>query len=220
MGLAAADSCIWCRHSAWWRISMTPICSASRTWRLLACMLGAFACLNARKFEPGGWADRAGGGGQGVPVHGDRLPDLSAVLEGDGFDDPRALTLDDGGSCRCRSGGSPAPSRTWEPGRWAWFSATTKAGSPSAPSEVSATRTSRSWPSPTACSAPIPADGEARDGWKVNIANLDFATVNKLILMSALILGGLYVGLMPKKANRNQATSRAIEYALLILAHL
>jgi Glycosyltransferase family 87 len=62
----------------------------------------------------------------------------------------------------------------------------------------------------------IPADGEARDGWQVNVASLSFATVNKIILMSAVVLGGLYVGLMPRKANRNQVSS-AIEYALLIL---
>ena len=40
----------------------------------------------------------------------------------------------------------------------------------------------------------IPADGEAKDGWRVNVADLDFATVNKVILLSALALGGLYVG--------------------------
>jgi Glycosyltransferase family 87 len=62
----------------------------------------------------------------------------------------------------------------------------------------------------------IPADAEARDGWRVNVANLDFATVNKIILLSAMVLGGLYVGLMPRKANRNR-TSSAIEYALLVL---
>ena len=62
----------------------------------------------------------------------------------------------------------------------------------------------------------IPADGEARDGWKVNVADLDFATVNKVILGFALALGGLYVGLMPGKAARNQVSS-AIEYALLVL---
>jgi hypothetical protein len=62
----------------------------------------------------------------------------------------------------------------------------------------------------------IPADAEARDGWRVNLVDLNFATVNKIILMSALVLGILYVGLMPRKANRNQ-TSSAIEYALLAL---
>jgi hypothetical protein len=62
----------------------------------------------------------------------------------------------------------------------------------------------------------IPADGEARDGWRVNVASLSFPTVNKIILMSALVLGGAYVALMPRKANRNQVSS-AIEYALLAL---
>ena len=62
----------------------------------------------------------------------------------------------------------------------------------------------------------IPADGEAKDGWRVNVASLGFATVNKVIALSALVLGGLYVGLMPRKANRNR-TSSSIEYALLVL---
>ena len=62
----------------------------------------------------------------------------------------------------------------------------------------------------------IPADGEARDGWRVNVANLDFATVNKIILLSALTLGGLYVGLMPRRGHGNPRTS-AIEFALLTL---
>jgi hypothetical protein len=62
----------------------------------------------------------------------------------------------------------------------------------------------------------IPADGEAKDGWRVNVADLDFATVNKIILGFAVALGGLYVGLMPRKESRNQVSS-AIEYALLIL---
>jgi hypothetical protein len=62
----------------------------------------------------------------------------------------------------------------------------------------------------------IPADGEARDGWRVNLASLDFATVNKIILVAALAQGLLYIGLMPRKANRNRVSS-SIEYALLIL---
>jgi hypothetical protein len=62
----------------------------------------------------------------------------------------------------------------------------------------------------------IPADGEARDGWKVNLADLDFATVNAIIALSALGLGGLYVALMPWKATRT-GTAASIEYALLIL---
>lgn len=62
----------------------------------------------------------------------------------------------------------------------------------------------------------IPADAEAKDGWKVNLASLDFAVVNKIILASALVLGGLYIGVMPARANRTRATS-AIEAALLLL---
>jgi Glycosyltransferase family 87 len=63
---------------------------------------------------------------------------------------------------------------------------------------------------------PIPADGEAKDGWKVNVASLDFSTVNKIIALSALGLGGLYVGLMPRKGRRT-GTTASIEYALLVL---
>ncbi len=62
----------------------------------------------------------------------------------------------------------------------------------------------------------IPADGEAKDGWKVNLADLDFATVNAIIAITALGLGGLYVGLMPRKGRRT-GTTASIEYALLIL---
>ena len=62
----------------------------------------------------------------------------------------------------------------------------------------------------------IPADAEARDGWKVNLASLDFAAVNKIILGSALLLGGLYVGLMPSRSRRSREAA-SIEYALLIL---
>jgi hypothetical protein len=62
----------------------------------------------------------------------------------------------------------------------------------------------------------IPADAEARDGWRVNLASLDFATVNKIILAAAMVLGLFYIGLMPKQANRNRVSS-SIEYALLIL---
>jgi hypothetical protein len=62
----------------------------------------------------------------------------------------------------------------------------------------------------------IPADGEARDGWQVNLASLSFSAVNKIILMSAMVLGLLYIGLMPPKANRSRIAS-AIEYGLLTL---
>ncbi len=62
----------------------------------------------------------------------------------------------------------------------------------------------------------IPADGEAKDNWKVNLVDLDFLTVNAIIALSALGLGGLYVGLMPWKATRT-GTAASIESALLIL---
>ena len=62
----------------------------------------------------------------------------------------------------------------------------------------------------------IPADGEARDGWKVNVAGLSFGAVNKIILGMALALGGLFVGLMPWKGPPNRPVA-AIEGALLIL---
>ena len=62
----------------------------------------------------------------------------------------------------------------------------------------------------------IPADGEAHDGWQVNVASLSFETVNKIILASALILGGLYVGLMPWRAPLTGPVA-AIEGALLLL---
>ncbi len=62
----------------------------------------------------------------------------------------------------------------------------------------------------------IPADGEAHDGWKVNVASLSFATVNKIILASALFLGTLYVALMPWRAPRTGPVA-AIEGALLLL---
>jgi hypothetical protein len=62
----------------------------------------------------------------------------------------------------------------------------------------------------------IPADGEAGDGWKVNLASLDFPTVNRLILLSAALLGTLYISLMPRRDNRTRLTT-AIEGALLLL---
>ena len=62
----------------------------------------------------------------------------------------------------------------------------------------------------------IPADGEAHDGWKVNIASLGFGAVNRIILAAAIVLGGLYVGLMSWKMPR-PGPILATEGALLIL---
>ena len=65
----------------------------------------------------------------------------------------------------------------------------------------------------------IPADAEARDGWKVNLASLPFGVVNKVILASAVLLGGLFVALMPWKRPEGEAVGPAasIEVALLLL---
>ena len=62
----------------------------------------------------------------------------------------------------------------------------------------------------------IPADGEARDGWQVNVASLSFAAVNRLIMASAAALGTLYVALMPWRGPRTREVA-ALEGALLLL---
>jgi len=62
----------------------------------------------------------------------------------------------------------------------------------------------------------IPADAEAKDGWKVNLASLTFPAVNRIILASAALLGGLYVALRPWK-RPGAGPASAIEGALLLL---
>ena len=52
-----------------------------------------------------------------------------------------------------------------------------------------------------------------------NVANLSFSTVNRLIVGAALLLGLIYVAVMPAQARRNNETD-AIEFALLILLML
>lgn len=52
-----------------------------------------------------------------------------------------------------------------------------------------------------------------------NFADLDFATVNRLIVGSALILGLIFVGAIPRRDRRTRETD-AIEFALLILLML
>lgn len=49
-----------------------------------------------------------------------------------------------------------------------------------------------------------------------NLADLDFATVNRIILACALALGLIYVGVMPRRERRSSETD-AIEFALLLL---
>ncbi len=52
-----------------------------------------------------------------------------------------------------------------------------------------------------------------------NIADLKFATVNGIILGSALLLGLVYIGVMPRRTRRTAETD-AIEFALLLLLML
>ena len=62
----------------------------------------------------------------------------------------------------------------------------------------------------------IPADGEAADGWKINVADLGFRSVNAVILLTVLSLCGYYVTSMPR-AGRQSERSDAIEVAMLLL---
>jgi hypothetical protein len=50
----------------------------------------------------------------------------------------------------------------------------------------------------------------------VNFTDLDFKTVNKIILAAALVLGLAFVGAMPRRQQRTRETD-AIEFALLLL---
>ncbi|MGI9089121.1 MAG: glycosyltransferase family 87 protein [Chthoniobacterales bacterium] len=52
-----------------------------------------------------------------------------------------------------------------------------------------------------------------------NFADLEFATVNRLIVVGALLLGLIFILVMPRRAGRNRATD-AMEFALLILLML
>jgi hypothetical protein len=60
----------------------------------------------------------------------------------------------------------------------------------------------------------IPADGEADLGWKVNLVDLDFKTVNRIIAGASLALCLFYVAMMPRAGNRNRVTD-GIEAAML-----
>lgn len=62
----------------------------------------------------------------------------------------------------------------------------------------------------------IPANGEARDNWYVNVASLDFKTVNKLLAAAALMFGLFYVVVMPPTRLRSGKTDAA-EMAMLLL---
>jgi hypothetical protein len=60
---------------------------------------------------------------------------------------------------------------------------------------------------------PVPADGEAKDGWRVNIADLSFSEVNAFVVATALALCVFYIAAMP----RTRACDGAGETAMLLL---
>jgi len=62
----------------------------------------------------------------------------------------------------------------------------------------------------------IPANGEAKDNWYVNVASLDFKTVNKILAGSALCFGLFYIAVMPPTRLRSSKTDAA-EMAMLTL---
>jgi hypothetical protein len=62
----------------------------------------------------------------------------------------------------------------------------------------------------------IPADGESRDGWHVNVASLGFKEVNAFIVLTALSLCAFYLVTMPRYRDRTDR-SDALEQAMLLL---
>ncbi len=62
----------------------------------------------------------------------------------------------------------------------------------------------------------IPADGERKDPWRVNLASLDFKTVNKVAAALGLGLCLFYVGAMPWGRPRDDR-GYAVETAMLLL---
>jgi hypothetical protein len=62
----------------------------------------------------------------------------------------------------------------------------------------------------------VPADGESKDGWHVNVASLDFATVNKVAAGSGLGLCLFYLASMPWGRARDDR-GYAAETAMLLL---
>ena len=62
----------------------------------------------------------------------------------------------------------------------------------------------------------IPADGEADLNWKVNVADLDFKTVNRVIAGFSLALCLFYVLVMPRAGSRTRVTD-GIELSMLMI---
>jgi hypothetical protein len=62
----------------------------------------------------------------------------------------------------------------------------------------------------------VPADGEANDGWRVNVADLSFKAVNGVVLAAALGLGLFFIVAMPRGRQRDDRNDAA-ETAMLLL---
>ncbi len=54
----------------------------------------------------------------------------------------------------------------------------------------------------------VPANGEAKDDWYVNLAHLPFRTVNRLILLAAAVLGIGYMAVMRLARRSTSARKR------------
>jgi hypothetical protein len=64
----------------------------------------------------------------------------------------------------------------------------------------------------------VPADGEKKDGWQINVADLSFRTVNGVVLVSALGLGLFYLAAMPlRRPGPADFRIDSAETAMLIL---
>lgn len=63
---------------------------------------------------------------------------------------------------------------------------------------------------------PVLADGEADQHWRVNVASLGFRAVNGVLAAEALLLGGFYLAVMPRR-NRRTERSDAAETAMLMV---
>ncbi|MDR3637533.1 MAG: glycosyltransferase family 87 protein [Isosphaeraceae bacterium] len=62
----------------------------------------------------------------------------------------------------------------------------------------------------------VPANGEAKDGWRVNVADLDFRATNAAIVGVSLALCAFYLAVMPRYNLRTERTD-AIEAGMLLL---
>jgi hypothetical protein len=64
----------------------------------------------------------------------------------------------------------------------------------------------------------VPADGESKDGWQVNVADLSFRAVNGVVVASALGLGLFYLASMPwRRPGPDDVRVGSAETAMLLL---